>query len=53
VIGVQIPFKSIFAGMHINMLGKKNQRPRVGTISNHVYFAIANEVKEFIFVTML
>jgi hypothetical protein len=34
------------------MLGEKHQRPRVGTISNHVY-SIANEVREFIFVMML
>jgi hypothetical protein len=35
------------------MLGEKHQRLRVGTISNHVYFVVANEAKEFIFVTML
>jgi hypothetical protein len=35
------------------MLGEKHQRLGVGTISNLVYFAIANEVREFIFVTIL
>jgi hypothetical protein len=49
---VQIPLKSIFAGMCIKMLGEKHQRQGVKTVSNHVYF-IANEVREFIFVTML
>jgi hypothetical protein len=35
------------------MLEEKHQRPRVGIGSNHVYFVVANEAKEFIFVMML
>jgi hypothetical protein len=35
------------------MFGEKHQRPRIGTASNHVYFVVANEAWEFIFVTML
>jgi hypothetical protein len=44
---------SIFVGMCINMFGEKHQRLGVGTISNHVDYAIANEVRKIIFVTML
>jgi hypothetical protein len=52
-LGFKSPLKSIFASMCINMLVKKRQKPRVGTISNHVYFAVTNEVRKFTFVMML
>jgi hypothetical protein len=49
-IGVQIPLKSIFASICINMIGKKHQRLGIGIISYHVYSTVANEVREFLFI---
>jgi hypothetical protein len=46
VVGVQIPLTSIFVGMCINMLEEKHQKLGVGTISNHIDFAITNEVRD-------